>query len=94
MGSKTLTIFGHWDPLGKLLVANARSPGNDAEAVLRGRQEPERRLFRSEARLLFYLLDSEWGNFKVFGLQNLLYLRKFELFGARLLKKRDFTGLS
>ena len=30
-------------------------------------------------------LDSERGNFKLFGLK---YFRKFELFGARLLKKR------
>ena len=33
-------------------------------------------------------LDSERGNFKLFGLIYQLYLRKFELFGARLLKKR------
>ena len=33
-------------------------------------------------------LDSERGNFKLFGLIYWLYLRKFELFGARLLKKR------
>ena len=34
-------------------------------------------------------LDGERGNFKLFGLIYWLYLRKFELFGARLLKKRD-----
>ena len=33
--------------------------------------------------------DSERGNFKLFGLIQWLYLREFELFGARLLKKRD-----
>ena len=36
------------------------------------------------------VLDSERGNFKLFGLIYWLYLRKFELFGARLLKKRGF----
>ena len=34
-------------------------------------------------------LDSERGNFKLFGLIYWLYLLKFELFAARLLKKRD-----
>ena len=34
------------------------------------------------------LLHSERGNFKLFGLIYKLYFRKFELFGARLLKKR------
>ena len=34
-------------------------------------------------------LDSERGNFKLFGLIYWLYLVKFELFAARLLKKRD-----
>ena len=33
-------------------------------------------------------VDSEWGNFELFGRIYWLYLRKFELFGARLLKKR------
>ena len=33
-------------------------------------------------------LDSERGNFKLFGLIYWLYLKKLELFGARLLKKR------
>ena len=33
-------------------------------------------------------LDSERGNFKLFGFIYWLYLREFELFGARLLKKR------
>ena len=35
----------------------------------------------------FCYLDSERGNFKLFGH---IYPRKFELFGARLLKKRGF----
>ena len=34
------------------------------------------------------ILDSERRNFKLFGLIYSLYLRKFKLFGARLLKKR------
>ena len=34
-------------------------------------------------------LDSERGNFKFFGFIYWLYLRKFELLGGRLLKKRD-----
>ena len=34
------------------------------------------------------VLDSERGNFKLLGLIYQLYLRKFELFGARLLRKR------
>ena len=33
-------------------------------------------------------LNSERGNFKLFGLIYQLYLKKFELLGARLLKKR------
>ena len=39
-------------------------------------------------------LDSERGNFRLFGLIKWLYLRKFELFGPRLLKKRvdDYIG--
>ena len=36
----------------------------------------------------YLILASERGNFKLFGFICLLYLRKFELFGARLLKKR------
>ena len=36
-----------------------------------------------------YVLDSEQGNFNLFGLIYSLYLRKIELFGARLLKKKD-----
>ena len=40
------------------------------------------------------LLDSERGNFKLFGLIFQLYLRKFELFGARLLKKRVLCWLT
>ena len=35
---------------------------------------------------------SERGNFKLFGLVYQLYLRKFELFGARLLKKREYNA--
>ena len=38
-------------------------------------------------------LDNERGNFKLFGLIYKLYLRKFELFGARLLKKRDLERI-
>ena len=32
-------------------------------------------------------LHSERGNFKLFGFMYQLYLKRFELFGARLLKK-------
>ena len=38
-------------------------------------------------------LDSERGNFKLFGFIYLLYLRKFELFVARLLKQRVTINL-
>ena len=40
-----------------------------------------------------YNLDSERVNFKLFSLVYWLYLLKFELFGARLLKKRDSLKL-
>ena len=33
-------------------------------------------------------LDSQWGNFKLFGLIYLVYLTKFKLFWALLLKER------
>ena len=36
-----------------------------------------------------FFLDSERGNFRLFGLIYQLYFRKFELFAARLLKKRE-----
>ena len=38
------------------------------------------------------LLDSHWGNFKLFGLIYLVHLRKFKLFWPRLLKKRVLGG--
>ena len=41
------------------------------------------------AFFLFIYLDSKRGNFKLFGLIYWLYLRKFKLLGARLLRKRD-----
>ena len=41
--------------------------------------------------VLPFYLDSERGNFKLFGLIYFLNLRKFELLGSRLLKKRVFN---
>ena len=42
----------------------------------------------NELRSCSVILDSERGNFKLFGVIYLLYLKKFEHFGARLLKNR------
>ena len=62
------------------------TPGTDPKCRSRKPETPKP-LFSWPDFAVFFL-DSHWGNFRLFGLIYLVYLRKFKLFWPRLLKKR------
>ena len=68
--------------LGKMLIGNSRGHNYHHTSGVRSQRY-------SCGSQIFNPLDSERGNFKLFAHIYWLYLRKIELFGARLLKKRD-----